>query len=440
MSELLEIAEQALAEGDEATAMEAMDMYEAQKKAPPPVPAQAQPQVMSAAPQIQAADAGFMGNIREQQAKRMGNILQSIGQVQLGRRSIPEAGLNIIAETIKSGYDALSEIASAIVPDQVKDFLGEWAEQELGANLNTPQGRLVMDAVEQYRGFAEENPRTAENLENTLVVGSSLIPFAKAPKTVPVKESWLDLVRPKRTETVAKSMARRAQVKQGIAGKTVTFKPSTSEKKIIKVLQEVPGVKPGNLIHENIENIMKAIGKESKSLRKKMKDANIQIKRTEVSNRIADNLKAMVDKSPIYAKFEGKIPKQVKDVFLTAQRVIQSEKNNLTGLLNARQNLDELYQSALKQVEKTGKWVETPESRAFKEARDSINDLIHEKAMTKGIDYNASKERVSLMYKGLNALESKAGKETLSAFKRQRERIGKLLPDVVTGRTTINRR
>lgn len=353
---------------------------------------------------------------KEQGFKRMTDKMQLLTN---GKASLPEAFIGVMSETVRTGYDMTGALLSAGTMQEVEDTVSDWAEQALGYSMDSAAGRLIIDKFNQYKQWADKNPDDARRFEDSLVVGTAVLPGVKGFKTSPVtrggkgwahstlvKEDWLDMVRPKMTQKVREEMASRVKMK-GLIRERETFKPSREEINMVEHLSKVKGISPKNSLGKNIETLNKQIDVEGKALTKAFKDAAQQFTPKEILTEMRANVSRAMKQSDAFAEWRGAggtgIPKSVSKVMNEVTGLMQTHKHNLNGLWKIRQKLDKRYKAAFKKND----FSESPKSRTFKEARDTINDIITRKANNSGVDARQGWDRMSAYYKARDNMKTK---------------------------------
>lgn len=423
---LIELMNEAERRGDMETAKKALVRLEGMQPAPNPVvtaqPA-AQP-VPDIKPVIQeklrSPDVQLPFATREQ---RKQNIQGYLGSIK-SKADIPSAFMGVAAEVVKSGWDIFSEIASAVTPDQVGEFLQEWADQEIQANLDTPQGRMLTRAFEEYGEWAKEHPQGAKDFENSLTVAAAVSPGIKGLKRTFKGDEFIDVIRPKMTVKVMKQMQPQLRMERGLTGKKFVYKPTTDEKLLAEAVSQVKGTSPKKLLKENIVLVNKEIDRLTKGIVDDLSKAGVKYSRSDFLMKLNSDMRTMFRESKVYRKARAKspnMPNEVKDVIADVLDEVNRQGGGLDGLLKARKALDFEYKNAMKWNKGTGAFIETKKSAAYRQARDTINNFIDTKAADVGLDVAAPRKQSHLLIRANTNMGTKDKPIGFTPFERFKE-------------------
>lgn len=129
---------------------------------------------------------GFFGRVADDAKKRFNNALSSGEEFQKGNQTFPELALQtggqmagLAGDAIGQGLVTGARTLSAVTPDFIEQPIKDAGK----AAIQSAPGQAVVGAVksgvEAYRGFKEDNPRLARNVEAAANI-ASILPLPKA--------------------------------------------------------------------------------------------------------------------------------------------------------------------------------------------------------------------------------------------------------------------
>lgn len=141
---------------------------------------------------------GFLGRIGEQLGERAETFkeitaeppesnLQSLGKgFQVLGNVVAGGVLDVVGETVSTGFTALSDVASAITPDSIedpiKDKVKEIFTSAVGTDVAQAGIRAASQGIEAYQEWAGENPEAHKNISAAANIALAAIPLKGKPK------------------------------------------------------------------------------------------------------------------------------------------------------------------------------------------------------------------------------------------------------------------
>jgi len=378
---------------------------------------------------------GFFQRVQSDIKKRAEILATGIESKQAGL----ETGVQLAGQAAGLGFDIGGQLLSSlsnIIPGFIKKPVTERAKQATKAVLNTPVGQAGLQALTQgidtYRSWKSQNPRTARDLESVVNI-AMVFPAGR-----------LTGIAGKKALTTTGELAGKAATKleTGLAKQTFNealdiIKPVLTLKEKGQALEAGRGIVTEKILPRRFEKISVV----STAREKEMADVVKGI--VSKSKNPIDNIMAIQNEIGIQEGFKSAAIKGYNTIFNKAQlktvlnkakegsqvvfgsdKALQSsynsvvdemmrqagkESSNLSGLLQARKNFDNVINQKFPGL-LSNPIGDTAKQNAVRDVRRAVNEFIANK-LPVGNEFKSVLRKQNLMY---DAIEN-IGKKTASA-------------------------
>lgn len=334
----------------------------------------------------------------------------SVGGIQADIGAI-RGGLRTVGEVAKQAFTPIVEAPG------IKQGL-----EVIGTGISKIPG--VDWIAEKVNEFAETNPKLAKDLQNVIdiallgagktvekpaqqAIGKTSGKIATKLEEKVVNQSYqeaLNIIKPtlSKAEKEAALSVGRGVVKNKILPRiyeTITLAPSKTEQAIAKVVQGVVS-KSKNAI-DNISAIRNKISELANKVETGLKNNNTIFN----NNQIKSALNSVKEESKIVFGSDKTLQNSYNAVIDEMMKQLGKTKNDLGGLLKARQNFDKVIQQKFPKLfdNLAG---DSVKANAVLDVRRAVNDFIATKLPEGNIYKNLLKEE-SLMYQGIKNISNK---------------------------------
>ncbi len=407
-------------------------------------------------PDQPAAEAGpgFFSRVGERLSRRgdifqeitaepAGSTLESLSKgVQVLGNVAAGGAVDVIGETISTGFGLLSQGLSAVTPDFIEDpvvgKLGDAFEAVAGTEVAQSAVEAAAQGIEAYSAWAEENPEAAKiasafgnmALLAPVVPKGARIAGPPAPTVVgragqaattageaqaaSQRATFVEgLVRPAPTKSVREAEILRSAEGGLVSGRTVT--PSAGETAIAQSVTDIAGVKPSNTLLQNLGAVQEGIGAEAKTLAATLKASPVKIARPDMKSDMDGVLVRLAD-NPILV---GDAAKTGERTVAQAVKFLQANPNTPAGVLKARQQFDEWVGKQRPKIFDPS--TESALSIAVRETRQGMNDIIAKSVPDVGVKQSLATQ--SNMFRAIDNIAPKAAAEAETAIGRLGKRV-----------------
>ena len=322
-----------------------------------------------------------------------------------------------VSQAARTGGELALEAGSVVLPDFVRDgisFLGE-------SSYAKAAGYAISQGLEAYQGWSKDNPKMAEELETFVDVSALFSPrpdLINLDKTIlkarksgtgskisKEKVAFTSLLAPENLDTTDRT------TKSGLIN-TEEWVPNEFEDGVIDLVQTIPGIKPYGTVHENFRTMQN----------------HVDSKRVETDNRVGaqnkridlDGLKLEFDEaiedylaSDVVSLASPQAKKAIEQMVSSARTILNSEGNDLLGVLNARRRFDEANRRSGTNLDAD---VATYKVEAALTIRTVLNDYL--KKNTKGDELHQLLNDQHLTLTALDRLTNKRNLEGKNAIAR----------------------
>lgn len=322
-----------------------------------------------------------------------------------------------LTQAARTGGELVLEAGSVVLPDFVRDgmsFLGE-------SSYAKAAGYAISQGLEAYQGWAKDNPKMAEELETFVDISALFSPrpdLINLDKTIlnarksgtgskisKEKAAFTSLLAPENLDTTDRTK------KSGLIN-TEEWVPNEFEDGVIDLVQTIPGIKPYGTVHENFRTMQN----------------HVDSKRVETDNRVGaqnkqidlDGLKLEFDEaiedylaSDVVSLASPQAKKAIEQMVSSARTILNSEGNDLLGVLNARRRFDEANRRSGTNLDAD---VATYKVEAALTIRTVLNDYL--KKNTKGDELHQLLNDQHLTLTALDRLTNKRNLEGKNAIAR----------------------
>lgn len=272
-----------------------------------------------------------------------------------------------------------------------------------------PEGQAVdkylapKDKAEKVGGYLETGAELAVGGKGLLKPGAKLWERLLTGKNLTDEEksfkAIVDTVSPNLTK---KQTAEALASGRGEGGSLLTKTKIKPDIRTLEVADATKGIiKPGSTSVENIGNVRGALKTEAESLRGQIKSVDHPVSFKEVNAKL-NNLEV-----PISVKSDATLSRQLRLVKDATMKIIRSGKGNVEGLLDARQEFDNLID---KEFPTLYDRENAPMRSAVKAMRDGLNNII-ESNLPDDVSYKASLKKQSLFYDAIDNMAEKGVNE-----------------------------
>jgi len=322
-----------------------------------------------------------------------------------------------VSQAARTGGELVIEAGSLVLPDFVRDAVSYLGESSYAKML----GYAASQGLEAYNEVAEQYPEAAEQFETMIDISALFSPrpdllnldkaalaarkASTGSKISKEKVALTTLLAPERLETVDRTD------KQGLIN-TETWVPNEFEDGVIDLVQTIPGIRPYGTVHENFRTMQN----------------HIDSKRAETDNRVEaqnkpidlDGLKLEFDEaiedylaSDVVSLASPQAKKAIEQMVESARVILNSEGNDLLGVLNARRRFDEANRRSGTNLDAD---VATYKVEAALRIRTVLNDYL--KKNTKGDELHQLLNDQHLTLTALDRLTNKRNLEGKNAIAR----------------------
>ena len=375
----------------------------------------------------------------EVQQSRQAMESGDIGLIQGETQILGKGGAGAVFDFLGHEIGQAGKGLLSIIPDSVKDPVKLKLAQTWDDLSNSEFGKVVdyyVDSGGQYLDRLEKaDPQKYKTMESMVNLGMMFAPAKAKANAEPVRISKPvvslkakarryekafrgkyadDFVKPYSTKAI-----RTEEAKRTVAG-TFVDKPQLSAHET-RMSQEVlrhPSINSGNSLQQNLNNAIKANNKLGNQLRKDIVKTGQPISEN-VSGSISARVNKLIQDDPMFVGDTGRAAaKRVGQ----ANKIIAKHPKTAEGMLNARQEFDDLVRATKgdKGFTDMGNGLNV----ATKEIRSEMNDIIHRNV---GVNAKNSLRRQSLMFDTINNVAVKAGEQHSHAVGRVIQNVGRVL-------------
>lgn len=250
-----------------------------------------------------------------------------------------------VSQVARTGGEIIGEGVGVVVPDFVRDGLSVIGESGYAKAV----GYAVSQGLEAYQGWSKENPEIAEQVETLVDVSAlfsprpDLLNLDKAAlaarkagtgaKVSKEKIAFTSLLAPEKLDTAARTE------KRGLIN-TEEWVPNEFEEGVIDLVQTIPGIKPYGTVHENFRVMQNHVDSKRVETDRRVTAQNKPIDldglKVEFEASIEDYLK-----SDVVSLASPQAKKAIEQMVESARVILNSEGNDLLGVLKARRRFDE---------------------------------------------------------------------------------------------------
>lgn len=195
----------------------------------------------------------------------------------------------------------------------------------------------------------------------------------------------------------------------------------------IRLIQDIPTIKPSNLNQQNFNAVAKEINRRAGQLSQQLSKVKpgssftgARLTGQSLKERLTKNMKNTFENDAIFEQKDLNLIKKVRD---RAMKIVGKHEKSASGLLDARKELDKIYQS--KAFDRFGDFKDTPQAAAFKTARDFLNDEVERLARGSNFNVRQSLHEQKLLFDLRDILLEKAAREAKTPIKRTIQRLEK---------------
>ena len=373
----------------------------------------------------------------EQSRKVMeaGEISPVSGEVQIFGKGGAGAVFDIIGHEIGESAKGLLNIIPDYVKDPVKAKLASAWDSMAKSNFGKVVDYYVDQGAEYVEGLEKADPQNYKTLESVVNLGMMFAPAKAKANAPPVRVSkpvaklaaktrrYEKAFRSKYADDFIKPFSTKAirteEAKRTVAGRFVD-KPmlSAHEKLMSKEVLRHPQINAGNSLQENLNRAIDARNKLGDQLRKDVIKTGQPISEN-VSARISTRVNKLIQEDPMFVGDTGRAAaKRVGQ----ANKIINKHPRTAEGMLNARQEFDDLVRAT--KGDKGFTDMSNGLNVATKEIRSEMNDIIHRHV---GVNAKNSLRRQSLLFDTVNNVAVKAGEMHNHAIGRVVQNVGRVL-------------
>lgn len=350
-----------------------------------------------------SAGPSFLESAKNIITKRSGNLDTIADKYGMNKQGLASS----VLQTAGEATGALTDIGM----EGVKRVLPSWIKEPIKTGIKAVAGaEPVQDIAKGYSDWAEKHPEAAANLEATMNVGS-VLPIEKLAgaglkatgKTASMigkgleesatkkaanilKEHALNLVKPIETKaTKLADVARTTETGKGILKKSI-IEPTTKEKLMAKVVENVPGIHPEKTFQQNYNIIAEHSKSLADKLKKEVASYKISIPRQEMINTLKNAAKTLKN-SPLIV---GDAEKMANKLLSGAKSFIDRNPGTAEGLFQARKDFDSWVKSQKPTIFDAKS--EGALQIANREIRNGFNDLLDKKIPGVGLKGKLSEQ------------------------------------------------
>lgn len=343
--------------------------------------------------------APFIGEQGRQDLRDMGDLPS--GKPQNLAQSINQGPVGAASGALYSMFAPIAPLVQDVVgagADAVGATPSQMQKVQAAMNIIGPAG---MRGISNALGSAEvpSVPTSVKNLAKDTSSGKNPSLAMKA------RENFVsDLVQEKPTPANIRENALKYKSGGGLSNKT-KYVPDAREQAVIQTVSEIPGVKSGNLISENLAAVNAAKNAEAESLKTTLENYNIQVRPSDLQD-MGARISANLDRNPLIKKGGT----TVTDTLKLAQKAIDKNPKTAAGLLQARKDFD----YAIKEFQPSALDTSAPATAlryTAKQVRQGINDTIDN--ISPYTDVKESLMRQNHMYQALDSMATKLPEQVL---------------------------
>ena len=404
------------------------------------------------------ADRNFVARTGGKLVERLPAAKESMQRFASGEQGMYESGFQIGGNMLAGGTmdalgEGLSSVASGIskiTPDVIEDPIKKGAKQLFTKVAESDFGQGVGNVVDEisstYSEWKLENPRGAANVEAGANIAMLATPSPLG-KAAPLKPSVTagvvrrsarrtevsrrrdnidKLVRPKGTikERIAE-VPRTHEVDKGLRGlnRKKVVELSKPQQQSAMEIRKVPGVKPGNTILGNFQQIKAATTKKARNLENSLKGLGDKGKYE--FGELEGVITNVMEKVKQHPELVGDAEKSAVRVLEGAMRFAAAEEKTLHGLLIARRKLDSwVIDSRPSTFSNTS--ATNGMTSAIRQVRSELNDFINARA--KNLRVKESLTSQSRLLRAMDDIQVKAAHELPTRIQRLVQNMVKAVP------------
>jgi hypothetical protein len=334
----------------------------------------------------------------------------------------------MISQAARTGGELALEAGSVVLPDIVKEFASETFEGFSQTGYGRAFGKALSMGLEVYNDLANKYPAEAEQFETNVDVGAL---FSPRPDLINLDKKALAAKKAggqtkiDKEKTAVTSML--APEKLGVGDKTEpvgigpfkteTWVPNEFEDGVINSVMTIPGIRPYGTIHENFRVMQNHVETQGKTLDNYVKSQNKKIDIEDLNIEFDNALEDFLN-SDVYKLASDAAQKQFDKYVSLARDIINSEGNDLKGLLVARRRFDAAIHAAGQTLDAD---VATYQAKAGKLVRNVMNDYL--KRNTKGDTVHQLLDQQFQTLTALDRLVNKRNAEGINALARLKQNI-----------------
>lgn len=337
-----------------------------------------------------------------------------------------------ISQLGRTGGALVGEAASVVVPDVVRETLGNAWDYISSTAVGQQIGAAALTTYEGYQELKKTNPALVEDMERA--IGTSLdmtALFSPRPDLINLDKK---VIAARAAGTGAK-LSKERQALQGMLEpethtftakdrielrgplRTKTWIPNEFEEAVIDVVQTIPGIKPYGTITGNFNTIQKHVDQQASKLNGYVSAQNRKIDLQDLQDELGYAVQDFLN-TDVVALASGPAKEAVERYIKLAQKLVVEEGGDLKGVLAARRRFDNAVHNAGGTIEAD---VATYQAMAAKTVRGVLNDYL--KANTKG---NEVHHLLDQQHRSLTALDNLVNKRNKEA----RNSVGRFFQNV----------
>lgn len=343
-------------------------------------------------------------------------------------KAAPLAGEQIttsISQLGRTGGALVGEAASVVVPDVVRETLGDAWDYISSTTAGQKIGAAALTTYEGYQELKKTNPALVEDMERA--VGTSLdmtALFSPRPDLINLDKK---VIAARGAATGTKLSKERVAI-QGMLEpehftvedtvelrgplKTKTWVPNEANDAVIDVVQTIPGIKPYGTVTGNFNTIQRHVKQQATKLDNYVAAQNRKVNPAELQEELAYAIQDFLNDDVVF--LASKPAREAVDRYMKlAQKLVTEEGGDLKGILAARRRFDRAVHSAGGTLEAD---VATYQAKAARTVRNVLNDYL--KANTRGDEVHNLLDQQHRSLTALDTLVNKRNKEALNSPRR----------------------
>lgn len=374
---------------------------------------------------------GFISRVQSDIEKRGGAYLESTQALQQGKQTLIETGLQLAGQGAGLVFDIGGEALKSVIdkiPEAIKQPIEEIGTDILHSPLGQAGIKAISMGVDVYKDWKIGNPRAARDLESIVNIGM-LLPTGRVAKAVGEEalavtgeiagkaatglekglakqafEETLEIIKPKLTVTkkaIALEKGKGVVTQKILPRKfeTITLAPTKAEQEMAKTVTGIVS-KAKNPI-DNIEAIRNEIAVVAQRVEEGLKNNNTIFNKIQLKTA----LNTAKEESRVVFGTDKTLQNSYNSVVDEMMRQVNKTSGNLSGLLQARKNFDNIIE------QKFPKLLSNPVGDAAKQnavldVRRTVNNFIEEKLPTGNI-FKEELRKQKLMYDAIKNISQK---------------------------------